>query len=249
MNNILLEKLQNLKKLEVNVEPSNEIYIKDDKLYKLYNEDYLISFEKNKQMRLKFINNIIKLNIDGCVLPLGKIYSKDKFVGVYMDYYKNYFNLYDLIEMNVDYNIKLELLKKMNETIRKLHKNNIVHEDIHLGNVITNLNSLKIIDLDESNFAYENYCLKSDIRNMVTVIISVLYNFDFEDNMPLEKGEQAKYILKFLDDINIDYDFKTYLKNIYIYNSDDETIIYPDYFFNTFDQEKIEYDNKKLSKR
>lgn len=110
------------------------------------------------------------------------------------------------------------------------------------------MNSLKIIDLDESNFTYEKYCLKSDIKNMITVIISIIYNFDFEDNIPLEKNKQIKYILRFLDEINIDYNFKEYLKNIYIYNCD-TNIIYPDYFFNTFDQEKIEYDNKKLSKR
>ena len=165
-----------------------------------------------------------------------------------MNYYENYFNLYDLLQMNVDYNTRLNLLKKINETIKKLHKNNIVHEDIHLGNIITNLNSLKIIDLDESNFTYEKYCLKSDIKNMITVIISIIYNFDFEDNIPLEKNKQIKYILRFLDEINIDYNFKEYLKNIYIYNCD-TNIIYPDYFFNTFDQEKIEYDNKKLSKR
>ena len=83
---------------------------------------------------------------------------------------------------------------------------------------------------------------------MITVIISIIYNFDFEDNIPLEKNKQIKYILRFLDEINIDYNFKEYLKNIYIYNCD-TNIIYPDYFFNTFDQEKIEYDNKKLSKR
>lgn len=248
MNNVSFDKLENLKKLEVNIETSNQIYIKDNKLYKLYNENYLNRLEKNKKMRLKFIDNIINLNIDGCVFPLGKIYNKDKFVGVYMNYYENYFNLYDLLQMNVDYNTRLNLLKKINETIKNLHKNNIVHEDIHLGNIITNLNSLKIIDFDESNFTYEKYCLKSDIKNMITVIISIIYNFDFEDNIPLEKNKQIKYILKFLDEINIDYNFKEYLKNIYIYNCD-TNIIYPDYFFNTFDQEKIEYDNKKLSKR
>lgn len=217
MNNVSFDKLENLKKLEVNIELSNQIYIKDNKLYKLYNESYLNRLEKNKKMRLKFIDNIINLNIDGCVFPLGKIYNKDKFVGVYMNYYENYFNLYDLLQMNVDYNTRLNLLKKINETIKKLHKNNIVHEDIHLGNIITNLNSLKIIDLDESNFTYEKYCLKSDIKNMITVIISIIYNFDFEDNIPLEKNKQIKYILKFLDEINIDYNFKEYLKNIYIY--------------------------------
>lgn len=122
MNNVSFDKLENLKKLEVNIEPSNQIYIKDNKLYKLYNESYLNRLEKNKKMRLKFIDNIINLNIDGCVFPLGKIYNKDKFVGVYMNYYENYFNLYDLLQMNVDYNTRLNLLKKINETIKNYTK-------------------------------------------------------------------------------------------------------------------------------
>ena len=63
MNNVSFDKLENLKKLEVNIEPSNQIYIKDNKLYKLYNESYLNRLEKNKKMRLKFIDNIINLNI------------------------------------------------------------------------------------------------------------------------------------------------------------------------------------------
>lgn len=248
MTDVFLCDLKNLKKYEPNIEPRNEIYIKNNILYKFYNSECFNDYENNKKVKLRFINKLLELKLDNCVIPNGKILDNDNFVGVYMNYYNDYFNLYDLLQINIDYDTKLNLLKKINITLKNIHKNNIVHGDIHLGNIITNLEDIKLIDLDESYFAFNKFDMNLDIKNLMGVIISILYDFDFENNIPFTKVEQREYIENLLNDIGADSNFKDLFKSIFYFGDSDE-IIYPDEFLNYIDIEKIKNDKKKLNKK
>ncbi len=125
-----------------------------------------------------------------------------------------------------------------------MRNQNIVHKDIHLGNIITNLKDTKLIDLDEGDKISNNgfYEQLRDIRNLLLVILSVLYDIDIVDY--LDKSQ----IEDFLSVINLSHDFKEYINDQYYCSFDINKLIYPNIFLDSIDYEQVEYDKKKLSK-
>lgn len=244
------ETVKKFEKLKSNNIINSKIYINNNKLYKIYNQDSesKINFLNTLSKKEKYIDEIMNYSINDCVLPKGKIYYKDKFIGIFMNYYKEYSSLYKLINNDMNVDKKILLLTKFINALKNMHDNNLIHGDIHLGNILTDFKDIKIIDLDESYFNYENSDsdIKSDILNSLNVIISVIYNFDLEEIIPFNNNDKKKFIIQFLNSISIDYEFKDYVKNIYL--SKDMDIVYPTKFLRTLNAETINYDNQKLSK-
>lgn len=239
-----------LKDIEQEMEPilesfcRNKIYTNGNIIYKIYEPDGCNDFNDFLKSTEQFIDYLYSIrNIDGCVIPSGKIYNDDKFIGIFMSYYEYYINFECLIANNIKFEVKLKLVKDLICALENLHSKNIVHNDLHLGNVITNLTDTKIIDLDEGTLISnnrENY-KSHDIKDLLVVILSVLYNVDIMEYL------KDNLIEEFLSFINLSTDFKEYIQSQY-YCMDTDKLIYPNIFLDNIDYEQIEYDKKKLSK-
>lgn len=249
MKNINLEEVKRFARLKANIAFSNEIYINENKLYKIYSGNCEFYLKQNLNSREQFVEYLINLEeFNGCVVPNGKIYNQNQFVGVCMKYYRNYFNLYNLLFDEIDWKVKINILKQTSIILKNIHERDIVHGDIHLGNIITNLNDTRIIDLDESffNFSDDNYDKQLDIKNLITVILSIIYDCNLEDIIPFEMEKRKRYIKVLIDKINLNSIFKDYIKDFYFYQN--VNLVYPIQFLDGIDQEQIQYDKKKLSK-
>ena len=247
MKNVDLKDVIKKEIYKTDIEISNYIYFDNKFLYKIYDKNYMKQLEQNTIMRQRILDFLINLEeIEGVVPPLGKIYDKENVVGVFMKYYSEYFNLYSFLNMNDHNECKIYLLKKIVKSLEDIHAHNVVHGDIHLGNIITNLNDIKFVDFDEASFIVDNSCIKNDIQNLLTVILSILYNFDLEDVIPFNYKEKQKFFNNFTNKISVDNIFKEYIINMYL--SDDSFINYSYDFLNSIDEKKLEYDNKKLNK-
>lgn len=240
-----------LKNIEQEMEPilesfcRNKIYINENTIYKIYEPDGYYNFNDFLKSTEQFIDYLYSIrNIDGCVIPSGKIYNDDKFIGIFMCYYEYYINFEYLIASDIKFEVKLKILKDLVCALKNLHRENIVHNDLHLGNVITNLIDTKIIDLDEGGLISNNrdYYKSNDIKNLLIVILSVLYDIDIMEYL---KENLIEY---FLSSVNLSNDFKEYIKIQYYYSVDTDNLIYPNIFLDNIDCEQIEYDKKKLSK-
>ena len=244
------EVVRKYEKLKSHMAIKSKIYINNNKLYKIYNDNPKLKYQVKDELyrKEKYIDEIINYSIDDCVLPKGKIYYKNKFIGIIMDYYKEYTDFYKLINKDINVDKKILLLTKFDNALKSMHNNNLIHGDIHPGNILTNFKEIELIDLDESYFNYQkdNNEIKFDILNSINVMLSVLYNFDLENTIPFNNKDKKNFIIKFLNSISIDYEFKDYIKNIYL--SKDMGVIYPTKFLKTINSEIINYDNQKLSK-
>lgn len=248
MDKLNLEDIKKFPSLNSNITFSHKLYIGNNILYKVYQPKNIDNFQEFLKNREKFVNYLYNCGeINGCVIPMGKIYENNEFIGIFMTYYKYYFNLYHLLSNDIEIAIKLRILKILTLSLKNLHDKNIVHNDLHLGNVITDLVDTKIIDLDESKINNnDNFEKNNDIKNLVIIILSVLYNTDLEDYIPI--AEREKNIKKFLSFTSFDIDFKEYIDYLYSKNNDSLSIDNLINFLKKVNVENIEYDNKKLSK-
>ena len=239
-----------LKDIEQVMEPiwepfcRNKIYINENTIYKIYEPDGRGDFNDFLKHQEKFIDYLYSIrNINGCVVPSGKIYNDDKFIGISMHYYEYYINLEYLIANNIKIEFKLKILADLICALRNLHSENIIHTDLHLGNVITNLTDTRIIDLDEGEFLiFRDLYQTNDIKDLLMVILSVLYNID------IYKYLKENHIEDFLSIVNLPKDFKDYIRNQYYCKLNIDGLIYPNTFLANIDYEQIEYDKKKLNK-
>lgn len=126
----------------------------DKKIY-AYKEFNDPNYVKGKIRKFELISEI---NSDRLLLPKFWIqenqnlcYLADFIQSKNLNYYKNF---------SID--TKIKILKKIKESILNMHENNIIHTDLHNGNIIIddNLNPY-IIDFD--NCSYKKY--KTDIKD------------------------------------------------------------------------------------
>lgn len=93
MDKLDLEDIAKFPSLNSNIKFSHKLYIGNNNLYKVYqskNIDKFQDFLKNRENLVDYLYNCRKIN--GCVIPTGKIYENNKFIGIFMTYYKYYFN-------------------------------------------------------------------------------------------------------------------------------------------------------------
>jgi len=120
----------------------------------------------NKIEKLKLFNKIqIPSNIH-IVKPKAIVYNED-YNGYLMDYIDN-LSLDNLININIKK--KINILKKIKETIIFLNNNNIIHGDLKCNNFLYDGLNPILIDIDNmwiNDYLYdlENYFIKEYIKN------------------------------------------------------------------------------------
>ena len=127
------------------------------------NKIYLLKYQPNKSILELIFNTYIKLiNNSNFLIPKLFIINSDNSYFYIIEKYhtdlNKYFNvLYDNNKI-LSFNKIIEILLFLIKSISVLHKNNIIHCDIKLENIVVNvdennnINELKIIDFDVSVF-------------------------------------------------------------------------------------------------
>lgn len=137
------------------------IYIYDDNtVIKLFGYDDSAEAQIKLKNKIKKIELLSKIQIDGFVFPKAIILDKYSMpMGYSMDYVKAAIRLYYFLK-DKSLEVKVKYLILLEELLKKAHKENIFVGDISGDNELVNLNlELKMTDTD--NYAIEN--LKPDV--------------------------------------------------------------------------------------
>ena len=207
-----INKLKHFKTEDFNTE--SKLYTMDNLMYKIF-FDNSIHIETKEQI----INYLLEqnLNCKNIILPKNKIFINNIFKGYTMDYVQNSSSISSFVNDN-NSNFSLEKRKKfmleLNNSIKEIHKANMYYGDIHQGNIIIDNFDLYLIDIDSlrinnisehlmslyrlkevsSSNTKKEENFKTDIIKMNIILLSLLYQADFE-LLYMRNG------LKFLRDI------------------------------------------------
>lgn len=171
-----------------------KLYIVEKHLYKIYNK---YSFEREER-----IDKLLKYNISGnFAWPLDKLFSKNVFLGILLDYYRDYFSFNSILGNNkIAIEDKIKICCQFIEGVKKIHEAGIAHGDLHLGNIITNGKEAIIVDLDSAIF-YDDMCFPSFVNSermqSMKICLSLLYDFDLaEANFSFGSGMPTSVYLQ-----------------------------------------------------
>lgn len=112
------------------------IYHDEENFYKLYrtNKSYLL---ERKELKTNMLDGY---SLDNVVLPKGKIKLNKKFRGIYTDYVKDSYPLYDFKCVNNKANDFFMILDQASNTLKKIHEAQIVVSDLSFDNIIFDKN-------------------------------------------------------------------------------------------------------------
>lgn len=170
------EQINDLPRLRTTgINTSGNLYIYENMIIKIYNA-YDYECEQN-------IDRLLSKTIDGnYTWPLEKVYFNDRFYGVVLNYYKDYYSFgYFLSDNKVTLEQRIILCKKFIKELKNLHNNGIVHGDLHLENIITNGSDIVIADLDYVIFESDekfNLYLKNERIESLVVCLSFISGVD-----------------------------------------------------------------------
>ena len=131
----------------------------DDKVYafKEYS-DYRYLYGKKRKL-----NNLSKnVTCGNLILPKYFVKKDDKTIGILTEF-SNFSQLdkYDCADIKT----KIMLLKKVKETIENMHKEGIIHTDLHEGNILADDASCGVNIIDFDNASYKGSEIKIDETN------------------------------------------------------------------------------------
>ena len=126
-------------------------------------KDYLLKYQPYKSVMELIINSYLKEHkFSNFLIPLNFFINSDNSYFYIIEKYKcdlyKYFNLLEYINKFLTFNEIIYITKFVMESINILHKNNIIHSDLKLENIILNhdlsgsITDLKIIDFDVALF-------------------------------------------------------------------------------------------------
>jgi hypothetical protein len=126
-------------------------------------KDYLLKYQPNKSVMELIINSYLKEHkFSNFLIPLNFFINSDNSYFYIIEKYRTdlykYFNLLEYVNKFLTFNEIIYITKFIMESINILHKNNIIHSDLKLENIILNhdlsssITDLKIIDFDVALF-------------------------------------------------------------------------------------------------
>jgi hypothetical protein len=128
------------------------------------NKDYILKYQPNKSTVELLINCYLKsLNINNFLIPSAFFINNDNSYFYIIEKYDTdlykYFNILDEKKIILSFKELLNIIYFIIKSVIELHKNNIIHSDLKLENIILNVDEnnkykdLKIIDFDVGVFS------------------------------------------------------------------------------------------------
>ena len=109
------------------------------------------------------LNSLSKnVTYDKLILPKYYVKKDDKTIGVLTEY--SDFKQLDKYDCS-DIKTKIMLLKKVKEVIENMHKEKIIHTDLHEGNILASDEFLDVNIIDFDNASYKGSEIKIDETN------------------------------------------------------------------------------------
>lgn len=152
---------------------NSKIYKEENKLYKIPN-----NMRTDTIKALKYVD---KNKIKGMVKVENFITDNGKIIGYSMPNYKNYKSLYK--NRFRRFKDKIEDSIKIIEYFEYLNKNNLYYGDQHVGNMLLNkdTNKLLLCDLDTLRIEKDDFFKKMQILSAISLSLSYLYGVSQED--------------------------------------------------------------------
>lgn len=225
----------------------SDIFIYNDKMYKLFKKRELYQGSEDIEKKLEYLkqlNGLVKyVKIDRLITFLNSI------IGYEMEFFKDYMSFDDtLYDNDINISLRKKLSKYSITELKKMHENNFVHTDFHIGNIITNKEDILLVDpesflhktmCDDKEFEYQKIL---DIKNSIFVVLSYIYKYDFE----LLNLANFKDLIS--NQLHISPTIREYIISI-INNDKTMKNIYIDELIDDYEDDKVEYDcHKVLSK-
>lgn len=189
MNSIVIDEnsLQDLKRIKSSCNYESNIYINNDRIYKILDDDCRsIRREEN-------IEKLSQYSHPNCVFPQNKLINLNgEFIGLEEEFLrgyktlKKYLNNYDPI-----YKSRILLAYKICEIQRFLEESKISFIDLHTDNIMIKDNNIKIIDLDSAEILDSEiqsevfeYLRKELInKNLARTIYQTMLGFSFNSRL------------------------------------------------------------------
>jgi len=123
----------------------------------------------------------------------------------------------------------IKILFQLLRAVEFLHENNIVHDDIHYGNIMfkgdaTKLGSPCLIDLGQANITFDDTMLRSDMLNLRNIMINFFGGIGLSDDRKIFTAMPAEYQDKCNDFFNEMNRYKFHGYKMYIEKLSDHSI-------------------------
>lgn len=146
-------------------------YLKNGVYYKLFKD----ALKKDIDIKVNKIKDLNEMGINDQII-LGNIELDGSIVGYTYSIKDEYSKFKALESMSTNRKTKIEDLDLLKKRLEKLHKENIIHGDIRLKNILIGKNSetgkreiifrdLDNVSIDGSNFGYNSYLQDSYVKH------------------------------------------------------------------------------------
>lgn len=116
------------------------------------------------------IKKLGDLNLNSSILPRYLISSNNSEIEAYLTEWSDDYILKEYYTKNMNegnISIILNILNNLKQGILTLHKNGIIHGDIHDQNIFVNPNTLLVSIIDFDNCAYKNFKMNPDYCTII----------------------------------------------------------------------------------
>lgn len=202
----------------------SELYLYNGDIIKLFNKR--ISFDRQRT-----ILSLDEIERQECIIPKYSIIYGSNIVGYGMEYLKDFFTLFRLIEdESLSFSDRKQIAIKLYQIIMYLERIGVCYPDIHTGNFLYKDGIVRVIDMD--SVMLDTICVKDNFNHNIelsylrlarlcfTILINMRVILPFELNS-IEQND----IIEFFDG-----DKKDYFKYIFGYEKSDK------YFIDTIDR-------------
>ena len=203
--------------------------IKKDKVWTDEKYVYKNAYSFNSKVEDLDIFYLLKgEEFENLTMPKYELYVSDKPFGYVSDYLYKYKSIREYLKKTkITYKNKIEIIKKITSTIKKLHNElEIAHGDLNPSNIMIKDTNIEVIDFDNmgikgaTNEKYYKRKLLDDMKCLTILLLNIL----------CENDTNIDYVLFALVDLmDVSKEFKTYLSNCL--NCDESVLgIYPDQY-------------------
>ncbi len=165
------------------------LFVCGDFLYKLYND--IGCFNREQKLELLFLKN----GLANVVIPTHKIIDKNSIlVGCVMPYIRGANPLFDINDTKLPFEMYLEIIKNISETLKQIHNNQIILGDFSFDNIIIDACSNHyFVDVDCCSIGGFNF------SSISTLLSNFFYNMclDYSPKYINTNTDRLAFLLSF----------------------------------------------------